>query len=268
MSYDSLKGKTIYIGRESGSGRLLAYLQTNGNTVGFPTGNPGSVPNSVSRANPAQGKAHLSIKIDTNGNITVTNLKQENVTFVNSSQIVSKRVSETDTIELGSERYPLQLANILQSVASRLHGSPNPGPQQPQTFNISHLEEVWNDYHEGDLAIKDKQHKMGLQQRIPIFFTIGAGALTTVAWSLGWGEWIKIVSICLTGTGLLLMIYFFLQASKFNPAREADKIREKFQNEYKCPNPNCRRFLGFYSYSMLKNQYHNECPFCRSKFEE
>ena len=52
---------------------------------------------------------------------------------------------------------------------------------EAKTYNISNLEKIWNDYHEGDLAIKDKQHKMGLQQRIPMFFTIGAGALTSVA---------------------------------------------------------------------------------------
>ena len=106
---------------------------------------------------------------------------------------------------------------------------------------------------------------MGLQQRIPIFFTIGAGALTSVAWSLGWGEWIIIVSICLTGIGLLLMIYFFIQSSKFNPVREIDKLREDFQSKYVCQNPECKRFLGNYSYSMMKNQYKMERPFLQVK---
>ena len=109
---------------------------------------------------------------------------------------------------------------------------------------------------------------MGIQQRIPIFFTIGAGALTSVAWSLGWGEWIRIVSICLTGIGLLLMIYFFIQSSKFNPVREADKLREDFQSKYICPNPECKCFLGFQPYPMMKNQIKMICPYCKSKFED
>ena len=269
MIPDSLNGKEIFVGRESGTDRLLVYLSINGQVKAFQLGNHGSVPKSVSRAIPNQGKAHLSIKIDSNDNIIISNLKPENVTFVNGSQIVSKRISENDNVELGADHYQLPL-NILLQLAQKLCQSPEPNnalKPKDKTFNISHLEKVWNDYHEGDLAIKDKQHKMGLQQRIPIFFTIGAGALTSVAWSLGWREWIRIVSICLTGIGLLLMIYFFIQSSKFNPVREADKLREDFQSKYICPNPECRRFLGNYSYSMMKNQFKMECPFCKSKFE-
>ena len=270
MIPESLKRKEIFFGRESGTDRLLVYLSINGQVKAFQLGNHGSVPKSVSRAIPNQGKAHLSIKIDGNGNIIVTNLKPENVTFVNGSQIVSKRISESDKIELGADHYQLPLNTLIQSVHRLFQSAePNLVPKpEVKTFNISHLEKVWNDYHEYDLAIKDKQHKMGLQQRIPIFFTIGAGALTSVAWSLGWGEWIRIVSICLTGIGLLLMIYFFIQSSKFNPVREIDKLREDFQSKYVCPNPGCKRFLGNYSYSLMKNQFKMECPFCKSRFEE
>ena len=270
MIPESLKGKEILIGRESGTDRLLAYLSIKGQIKAFQIGNPGSVPKSVSRAIPNQNKAHLSIKIVHNGNLITSNLKPENVTFVNGSQIISKRISENDSIELGADHYKLPLSTLVQAVQKIDHSigsNPTPKPEV-KTFNISHLEKVWNDYHEGDLAIKDKQHKMGLQQRIPIFFTFGAGALTSVAWSLGWGEWIRIVSICLTGIGLLLMIYFFIQSSKFNPVREADKLREDFQSKYICPNQECKRFLGNYSYSMMKNQFKMECPFCKSKFEE
>lgn len=270
MKMESLKGKEIFVGRESGTDKILVYLPINGQIKVFQIGNPGSVPKSVSRAIPTQSKAHISIKIDDSGNIIVSNLKPENVTFVNGSQIVSKRISEKDNIELGAEHYQLPLSNLIQSALKVFQSlAPTPTPKQEvKTFTISHLEKVWNDYHERDLAIKDKQHKMGLQQRIPIFFTIGAGALTSVAWSLGWGEWIRIVSICLTGIGLLLMIYFFMASSKFNPAREVDKLREDFQTKYICPNPDCKRFIGNYSYSMMKNQFKMECPYCKSKYQE
>ena len=273
MIPDTLYGKEIFVGRESGTNRLLAYLSINGQIKALLIGNPGSVPKSVSRAIPIQNKAHLSIKIDDNGSFIVSNLKPENRTFVNGSQIVYKKISGNAKIELGADHYPLPLNQILattsQLTTSKLqNSSSNSQLQKSTTYNISHLEKVWNDYHEGDLAIKDKQHKMGLQQRIPIFFTIGAGALTSVAWSLGWGEWIRIVSICLTGIGLLLMIYFFIQSSNFNPVREADKLREDFQNKYICPNPDCHRFLGIYSYSMMKNQFKMECPYCKTKFKE
>ena len=268
MIPESLKRKEIFVGRESGTDRLLVYLSINGQIKAFQIGNPGSVPKSVSRANPNQNNAHISIKIDDNGNLIATNLKPENVTYINGSQIVSKRITEDAKVELGANHYQLPLNILLQSAQKLCQAlEPNPTPKpEVKTFNISHLKKVWDDYHEGDLAIKDKQHKMGLQQRIPIFFTIGAGALTSVAWSLGWGEWIRIVSICLTGIGLLLMIYFFIQSSKFNPVRESDKLREDFQRKYICPNPDCKRFIGNYSYSMMKNQFKMECPYCKSKF--
>lgn len=266
---EKLKGREIFIGRESGTDQLFVFFTLNGQVKAFHLGSHRSVPKSVSRAIPDQHKAHLSIKIDNSGNIIATNLKSENSTFVNGSQIVSKRISTNDNIQLGPDHYSLHLKEILTKTSqlqNTLSGNSPSGSSK--TFNISHLEKIWNDYHEGDLMIADKQHKIGLQQRIPIFFTIGAGALTSVAWSLGWGEWIKIVSICLTGIGIVLMAYFFLQSSKFNPRREMDKLREDFQSKYICPNPECRRFLNNYSYSMMKNQYKMQCPYCKSKFEE
>lgn len=263
MDLNALKGKTINVGRESGTDSLLVYLSINGKVKAFQIGNPGSVPKSVSRAIPNQNKAHLSIKIDGNGNIIVSNLKPENVTFINGSQIVSKKISDIDNIELGTDRYPLPLQELLVKV-SKL--ATDTSRQTPETFNISHLERIWDEYHEGELEISDKQHKLGLKQRLPFFFTLGAGALTSVAWSLGWGEWIKVVSICLTAIGLILSIYFFIESSKFNPRRETDKLREDFQNRYVCPNPKCGRFLGNYKYSMMKNQYKMQCPFCKSSF--
>ena len=116
MITELLKGKEVFVGRESGTDRLLVYLSINGHIKAFQIGNPGSVPKSVSRAIPNQNKAHISIKFDDNGNIIISNLKPENITFVNGSSIVSKRISENDNIELGAEHYQLPLSNLIQSV--------------------------------------------------------------------------------------------------------------------------------------------------------
>lgn len=269
-----LKGKTIYIGRNNGDNKLFAYLLINNQPKGATFGSVGSVPTSVSRAIPSQSKAHASIDIDSSGKISVKNLNPSNVTFVNGSPVMSKLITDNDKVELGSERYEVPMERVLKAVTQIVktlqptQSQQKQSQQQQLTFNISHLERVWNDYHEGSLAIRDKQHKMGLQQRIPMFFTLGSGALTSVAYSLGWGEWIKIVSICMTAIGFILMIYFFLESSKFKPAREEDIIREEFQKRYRCPNPACRRFLGQQSYSMMKDQYNMQCPGCKSKFIE
>lgn len=271
MDLTSLKGLTIYIGRESGTDKLLTYTIQNGQTTSVSVGQEGIVPHSVSRALPTQQKAHVSIVIDNSGDLTLKNLKSENITLVNGSPIISKRISISDKIELGADHFIIPLELVLNSLSMKFSNTVSSQIHQKKeirTYKISHLKRVWDNYHEGDLEIADKQHKIGLQQRIPIFFTIGAGALTSVAWSLGWGEWIKIVSICLTAIGIFLMAYFFMQSSKFNPRRETDKLREDFQSKYICPNPECKRFLGNYSYTMMKNQYKMECPYCKSKFTE
>lgn len=207
-------------------------------------------------AEPTVSRKHCKVTTNDDGTFTVENLSNTSFTKVDGRDII--KTSAT----LGSE---IQLGPVFKAKLKDLIGIPAKKPVEKE-FSISHLQKVWEDFHEGGLALKDKQHKMGLYQRIPVFFTIGAGALTSVSWSLGWGEWIKILSICLTATGLLLMVYFFKQASKFNPGRESDKLQQDFQNNYHCPNPDCQRFLGNYSYTMMKNQYKMRCPYCKCKY--
>ena len=93
---DRLKGKTILIGKEPGQGRLL--VSVSGKTA---VGASNSVPNSVSRCKVAEGVAHAKITVDQSGNMVLTNMKTENVTYVNGSEIASKRILPSNTVELG-----------------------------------------------------------------------------------------------------------------------------------------------------------------------
>lgn len=209
-------------------------------------------------SDPTVSRKHCKVTVNSDGTYTIANLSTTSFTKVDGRDIIKTQATLDSEIQLGP---------IFKARLRDLIDVPKENPRQKE-FSISHLEKIWEDYHEADLALKDKQHKMSLYQRIPVFFTIGAGALTSVSWSLGWGEWIKILSICFTVTGFLLMIYFFKQASKFNPARESDKLQQDFQNNYHCPNPECHRFLGNYSYTIMKNQYKMSCPYCKCKYTE
>ena len=261
MDLNALKGKTIYVGRESGTDRLLVYLPINGKIKAFQIGNPGSVPKSVSRAIPNQNKAHLSIKIDGNGNIIVSNLKPENVTFVNGSQIVSKKISDIDNIELGTDHYPLPLQDLLAKVSKLTTDTLR---QTPETFNISHLERVWNEYHEGQKGIKNKQKKINLVRSGCGIFTMCAMPTIFFLNPLGLAAW----GYALTGIGIVGNVYSFLGLRKNDPEEEKEKLLGKLEREYICPNPQCNRYFGQLKYSLLKSQHKMQCPYCKSKFEE
>ena len=256
MIPDSFKGKEIFVGRESGTNRLLVYLYINGHIKALQIGNPSSVPKSVSRAIPNQNKAHLSIIIDDNGNIIVTNIKPENVTFVNGSQIVSKRISENDKIELGAGRYLLPLQDLLAKASKLTTDTSN---LKPETYNISHLEKVWNDYKTGQKEIKEKQKKINLVRSGCGIFTMCAMPTIFFLGPIGYA---------LTGIGVLGNIYSFVCIKKSDPQEEMEKLTDNLQETYVCPNPDCNRFLGSYSYTLMKRQYRMECPYCKSKYEE
>ena len=110
---ERLKGKTILIGKEPGQGRLLVAIQGNGKSAAI--GAPGSVPACVSRCKPSEGVAHAKITVDQTGNMTITNMKPQNVTFVNGSEIASKRVSSSNTVELGKDRFSINLPVVIET---------------------------------------------------------------------------------------------------------------------------------------------------------
>mgnify|MGYP000563520456 CR=1 FL=1 len=78
----------LIIGREAGASRLRISIN---NQDRF-WGNANSVPKSVSRQ-------HCKVVTDDKGGYIITNLKPENVTYVNGVQIESKHISGKDRID-------------------------------------------------------------------------------------------------------------------------------------------------------------------------
>lgn len=109
----------IVIGREEGARRL--HCIAGGRE--FNVGQAGMVPLSVSRR-------HCKITVN-GGNITIENIKAQNVTYVDDNQIFSKSISPTSRVQLGEEKFLVPLQQILQMVGAA--PTTTPAPQNGDT---------------------------------------------------------------------------------------------------------------------------------------
>lgn len=270
---DRLKGKTILIGKEPGQGRLLIAIQGNGKTAVI--GSPGAVPACVSRCKPTEGVAHAKITVDQGGNMVLTNMKSQNITYVNGTEIASKRISSANTVELGVDRYSISLSAVIET-AKKIVGAPNPNPE-PKKYSISHLERIWDDFHDKGMEIKKRQKEQGVYASLPMFFTMGGGAITFVL-SFIFGDnyknEIQIISGLLVVAGLMMLVYSFSRRKNDTSIEDLERISEDFQLRYVCPNPDCNKFFGTVSYKLLKNQLRSHkdkkmyCPRCGCELVE
>lgn len=257
---EKLKGKTILIGKEPGQGRLLVAVSGCGKSAAI--GTAGCVPGSVSRCKPAEGVAHAEVAIDANGRMVVKNLKPMNITFVNGLETASKRVEASDTIELGKDRFRVSLPVVLDT-AKKLVGGNNTGGGgtvgSKGTFNIAHLEVVWDKYHDELRDLREKQKRVNLIRTGCSIFTICAMPCTAFFGTVGF---------ILTGIGFIGAVYSFFGLKNDNTMDEQERITENFQDHYVCPNPECNKFLGNLSYKLMKKQYSMHCPYCKCEYVE
>ena len=261
-SIDNLKGKTILVGKEPGNGRLFVCVKINGQPKVATIGEMNSVPNSVSRCKPAENIAHCKIEVDAIGNMIVTNLKPQNVTYVNGAEIVSKKIKLDSVIELGKDRYSIN-ANSIIEIASKIVGATTPPPVKE--FSIKPLKKVWDNYHRECIKIRKHGQELGTAMGFPPILTLGSGAFTAIAASLG------IVNVCfvtipLMLVGVFLMIRNYIRRKNDTSIEDNERLLEEFQHKYVCPNPDCKHFLGMQSYIVLRQT--KKCPYCGCFFNE
>lgn len=260
-----IKNIRLLIGKEPVNGRLMIGIPINGKTQTIAIGNSNSVPDSVSRYNANQDSAHLSLEIDEEGCLSITNLKEQNVTFVDGVEIVTKRITLGSTVELGKDKFPINISEIL-NVAEKILNAAK--AKQPAVYNISHLEAVWDKFHRQNIELQKRARKQNVYSRIPMFFTMGAGAISSIAFTCGWGDSVKGLCLALTLIGLVIMLYSFLKSKNDTSIEDREKYMEEFQEKYICPNPECGKFLGNFSYKLMKRQFSMSCPHCKCKFIE
>lgn len=224
----------LIIGRDSNTGKLKVV---NGNEVKL-VGAPSSVPRDVSRQ-------HCQLSV-TGGNITIKNIKAENVTWVNGLEVNTKQITIADTIELGPSRsYTVPLKEVLDGF-------------EPNEVDIRPLRQVWENYNNGMLAIRKRQQRNNLLARVPIAFTMLGTVVSAIS------ESIRPFSIAFTVIALVIMLYGFYLIATDKGIDQQEALKKQLQQQYICPNPKCQHFMGFQDYDVLI--HNNNCPYCKAKY--
>lgn len=263
---DNLKGRTILVGKEPGGSRLFVSVRIKeiGN-VPKCTPLPGvnNVPNSVSRCKVNEDIAHFSLSISNNGAITITNLKPQNTTSVNGSEVIKKVIREGSRLSLGKDDYPVSLSDVLDTASKIVALFVKPD------FSIRPLKKVWTEYHARQIEIKKKPQRLGNIQMFSSFLTIAGGGLWMALDRLGVNVQdpaTKAFFGALSIAGIIVFVYTFIKKNRFDPVDEGEKLEQVFHKKYICPNPECHHFVGNLSYDLLR-QYKN-CPHCKCKWTE
>lgn len=147
----------IIVGREPESRQLKLKC---GKTTKL-MGNPGSVPNSVSRE-------HVAISVDEdNDRYFLENLKPTNEVLVNGISVMKREVRLGDLINLGGDRYPVRVADVVGSFVK-------------EKVDISHLQWIYNEYQKTVLKNQSRAQKVNLWRTLSSMFTtlaIGSGVI-------------------------------------------------------------------------------------------
>lgn len=235
----------IIIGREEGARWLHCIVGGRE----FNIGQAGMVPLSVSRN-------HCRITI--NGNdLSIENLKAQNITFVDGNQIVKKSITPTSRVQLGEERFLLPLQQILQ-LAGVLPAGGAPAKEVP-TFSLKPLKAVWEEYEARRMKIQDDAAKFANKQRLP-------GIFSMIGMCVGFIPGIDIaVRIAFIVAALAVAIYFFQKGKKgATIQRQMNELDKEFANKYKCPNPACGKPFGAVPYRNI--EFNKQCYACGCKY--
>lgn len=275
----NLKGKNILIGKEPGAGRLLVAIEgTAFNTAIGPTN---SVPATVSRCMPAEGKAHARISIDAAGNMLLTNLKPQNVTFINGTRVLSKHIDSDTAIELGADHFSVSMTAILATARRLVTPLAPPVPPTPNaatnkkisqqqvkisvgqesTFNLKPLEEIWMRYEYEMERIQAKQKRTNTMRSLQGVLSLSGivfGALLTACG-------LAPIGIVFSVAALVLGAISFFMTKNDSSTDDRKRALEELEDHYLCPNPNCRKSLPTKPYKWIQRNY-TSCSYCKAKF--
>lgn len=260
---ESLRGKTLLIGKAMQEhGYLCLAIFDDNNFTTTVVKDFGRLPDSVSRCKPEEKIAHCKIEFDLSGNMILSNMKSQNVTYVNGIEIVSKKIKEDCVVELGIDKYRIDLKQIIKitSILVDKIGIKKVVDSSLLEYSVGPLKEVWNDYHKKTLEIKYRNKKLALLRSASPMFTLGSGAVATLAKTMGWGQSVFVLTTIMTVFGLILMMYGFYKGYADKSIEESERLLEEFQHNYICPNPKCKHFMGMQPYHVLKQN--KKCPFC------
>lgn len=234
----------VIIGREAGvpAPRLCLKVGTSAKFIGA----PGSVPKTVSRN-------HCRLELMDDGKMRISNVSDQNSLFVNGTEYKTKLITKDDLVQLGSERFNLDITAVLKV----LDGD----SAKPKVYKVSHLKHIWENYIEAKDAIQKRNSDVSALRGLPSILSMGALAAGIFAKDMD----STLRTVLITGALILTVVFFYIafKNGRRNPAmiRELD---EKFQDEYVCPN--CKHYLGYRSYKLVLKD--GGCPRCKAKFTE
>jgi len=229
----------IIIGREAGVPTPRLCLKI-GNSAKY-IGAPGSVPKTVSRN-------HCRLEIMDDGKMRISNVSDQNSLFVNGTEYKTKLIAKDDLVQLGAERFNLDIKAILKVLES--------DNAQPKAYKISHLRHIWEDYTQTKLDIQIHERKVNALSAIP-------GVISMISIALSFIEGLRAVFISIAAIFALLFALIRMKNAGKVPLKQKE-LEERFQDEYVCPN--CKHYLGYKSYKLVLKD--GGCPWCKAKYTE
>ena len=164
---------------------------------------------------PSVSRKHCTVTVNPDGTFTLENLSKYG-TKVNGNEIIRTTVNLNSRLQLGPtfsatlvELIGNPLAETASKATNKAKNSPFPQssvPQtptlEPKTFNISHLEHVWDDFNGTNIKMATKQRQVNLVRTGAAVFTMSVAIIASLTTGpVGW---------ILTGTGILGNIYSFV----------------------------------------------------------
>jgi len=235
----------LIVGREKETNNVLVTID--GKNYKWDVG--GSVPKTVS-------KQHCVLKTIDGINIQITNLKQQNVTWVNGMPVSSFSIQKgKDKVELGVERYVLDWS-IIDKILSMAEKN------TPKEVDIMPLKKVWEDYQYSLGHMQKKQAFVNACRGGVSLFTIG-GVAAGYVMKESMSEVMPVLYVLAVFATVLFVGMGVYDALKMPKRKE--QITRNFTKKYCCPH--CHYFFGFQSFDIFSNNM-DCCPKCRSKFKK
>lgn len=245
----TLANKTILIGRDPQTPRLLAAIAVDGKMKSVVV-DDSAIPTSISRIQQGVGAAHCKITIDADGEATITNLKDANITTVNGMAIISTRITEDSSVTLGKDGYRLDIKRLVAALKKVF-----------VVIDIKPLEKVWNNYEAEIEAIAKAQQKRAQRRMLPMLISVASGLVTTLLGVMG-GGLATIIPIPIMVVSLVIYIKNYRE--KDTSIEDKKRATDKFEDEYICPA--CKRFVGNIKYKLLVQK--GKCPCCGGVFKK
>ena len=212
---------------------------------------------------PTVSRRHCKVTINEDGTFTIENLSDTTYTKVDGIEIVRTSASLESMIELGPI-FKAPLKDLIgEQVAPKQHPTtPKSSITAPEstvkTYNIAHLQRVWDDFNQTNLNIAEQQRKINLKRTGFGIFTMCAMPTIFFLGPIGY---------ILTGIGILGNIYSFVGMKNSETPTERQQRQDAFDAAWVCPNPDCGRTLPAKNYRLLARNYPS-CPHCKCKYVE